>query len=100
MDYKYINIRRYIFIFFLCIDIMVILFLGIIGVLLTCVLEINCIVIGRLLYGISCGMINVAVPRLTYEVIPSTIVDGYGSLYPFSFTISSLIAFSSGTLLP
>jgi hypothetical protein len=50
---------------------LIIIILGLVGVIMTLVLDIYCILIGRLIYGFAGGLLNVAIPRYIYEAIPA-----------------------------
>ena len=75
-------------------------FIGIIGVGITLILDIKIILTGRVLYGISTGLIAVAMPRYMDEVLPPTLISLYGGLYCFSFAIATIIAYMLALGLP
>ena len=74
--------------------------IGIIGVGITLILDIKIILTGRVLYGISTGLIAVAMPRYMDEVLPPTMMGLYGGLYCFSFAIATIIAYLLALGLP
>lgn len=55
---------------------------------------------GRVLYGISIGLIAVALPRYMDEMLPSNILSVYGGLYCFSFALATIIAYLLALALP
>lgn len=68
-------------------------FFGIIGTVLTLILNIKIILGGRLLYGFATGLIAVAMPRYMDEVLPSKLISLYGGMWCFSFAIATIIAY-------
>lgn len=75
-------------------------YIGIIGVGITLILDIKIILTGRILYGISTGLIAVAMPRYMDEVLPPSLISLYGGLYCFSFAIATIIAYMLALGLP
>ena len=75
-------------------------YIGIIGAAITIYQRVWSIILGRLFYGFSVGMISVAMPRLMEETVPSKFVGFYGGLYCLSFAIATLIAFALAVFLP
>jgi len=60
---------------------MVILFnlVALLGCVLSCILNVPIMVIGRFLYGFACGVIVCATPKILEETIPAHAMDnGYG----------------------
>ena len=55
---------------------------------------------GRVLYGVSTGLIAVALPRYMDEMLPSNIISVYGGLYCFSFALATIIAYLLALGLP
>ena len=74
--------------------------IGILGVGLTLIQNIEAILAGRLLYGFSTGLIAVAWPRYMDEVLPSHLMGLYGGMYCFSFAIATIIAYLLALGLP
>ena len=74
--------------------------IGIIGVGLTLFLDIHIILSGRIIYGISTGLIAVAMPRYIDEVLPPSLISLYGGLYCFSFSIATIVAYMLALGLP
>lgn len=74
--------------------------IGIIGVGITLIMNINFILGGRLLYGFSTGLIAVAMPRYMDEVLPSSLISLYGGMYCFSFAIATILAYLLALGLP
>ena len=58
------------------------------------------ILIGRLIYGFSVGIIAIAMPRLMEETVPSYLVGFYGGLYCLSFATATLLAYALAVFLP
>ena len=58
------------------------------------------IIIGRLIYGFSVGIIAIAMPRLMEETVPSNLVGAYGGLYCLSFAFATLLAYALAVFLP
>lgn len=58
------------------------------------------IIIGRLIYGASVGIIAIAMPRLMEETVPSNLVGAYGGLYCLSFATATLLAYALAVFLP
>jgi len=58
------------------------------------------IIVGRLIYGLSVGIIAIAMPRLMEETVPSNLVGAYGGLYCLSFAFATLIAYAFAVFLP
>ena len=56
--------------------------------------------IGRLLYGLSTGLIAVAWTRYMDEVLPPHLISIYGALYCFSFAVATIIAYLLALGLP
>ena len=82
-------------------------FIGIIGAALTMIyrdddldLSLYLLLGGRVLYGISIGLIAVALPRYMDEMLPPNILSIYGALYCFSFALATIIAYLLALGLP
>jgi cyanate permease len=63
--------------------------IGILGISMTLFINIYLLLFGKLLYGVSVGLIAVSLPRYMDEVLPSNIVGTFGALYCFSFAIAT-----------
>ena len=74
--------------------------IGICGTTSTLFINLPLILAGRSLYGFSCGLIAVAMPRMMEEVLPPYLVSFYGGLYSFSFSIATIIAYLLALGLP
>ena len=55
---------------------------------------------GRVLYGVSCGMLAVAIPRYMDEILPSHLSGFFGGLYTFSFAVATIIGYILALGLP
>ena len=76
-------------------------FIGIIGTGITIYDEsFWCIIIGRLIYGFSVGIIAIGMPRLMEETVPSNLTGFYGGLYCLSFAFATLVAYMFAVFLP
>ena len=75
--------------------------LGIIGTGIT-IFDSNytAIIVGRLIYGFSVGIIAVSMPRLMEETVPGNLVGAYGGLYCLSFAFATLLAYALAVFLP
>lgn len=58
------------------------------------------IIVGRLIYGFSVGIIAIGMPRLMEETVPSQYVGSYGGLYALSFATATLLAYALAVFLP
>lgn len=74
--------------------------IGIVGVAITIYQQLWSIILGRLIYGFSCGLLAVSMPRLMEETIPGELVGFFGGLYCVSFAVAVLIAFGMALFLP
>ena len=75
-------------------------FIGIVGTGITIVQNFWAIIIGRLFYGFSVGIIAIAMPRLMEETVPSNLNGAYGGLYCLSFAFATLLAYALAVFLP
>lgn len=75
-------------------------FIGMVGISLTLLMTYEALVLGRLIYGFSVGLIAVAMPRLMEETVPGYLVGFFGSMYALSFSVATLIAFTLAVFLP
>ena len=74
--------------------------LGITGVSLTARLSFGTILIGRFMYGISCGIMGITSSRFVEETTPPSYFDRVAPIYSISRSLGELIAYSLGYLLP
>mmetsp|Transcript_15113 Transcript_15113/g.19110 ORF Transcript_15113/g.19110 Transcript_15113/m.19110 type:complete len:193 (-) Transcript_15113:971-1549(-) len=74
--------------------------LGIIGTAITIYEKVWAIIFGRLIYGLSVGIIAIAMPRLMEETVPSNLTGAYGGLYCLSFAFATLLAYALAVFLP
>ena len=75
-------------------------FVGMLGTGITMIQNFWAIVIGRFIYGLSVGMIAIAMPRLMEETVPNRLVGLFGSLYCLTFAVATLIAYALAVFLP
>jgi len=74
--------------------------IGIVGVGITMVPNFYAVIGGRVLYGLSVGMLAIATPRLMEETIPPYLVGGISAMYALSFAFAVLIADCLASILP
>ena len=74
--------------------------IGIVGTAITIYENFWAILIGRLIYGFSVGIIAIAMPRLMEETVPGYLVGFYGGLYCLSFATATLLAYALAVFLP
>jgi len=74
--------------------------IGIVGSGITIIQNFWAIIIGRLFYGFSVGIIAIAMPRLMEETVPSNLNGAYGGLYCLSFAFATLLAYALAVFLP
>jgi MFS family permease len=55
---------------------------------------------GRVLYGVGCGMLACAIPRFLDEMMPPNLMAFFGGLYTFSFSWAVIVAFMLALGLP
>ena len=80
--------------------IIVSLFIGFIGNLVTFRLNFYLIMIGRFMFGLSTGLFSSTVLRFINETVPFHLADYVSVIYVFISTVGSIIAFSFGSILP
>lgn len=73
---------------------------GIIGAAITIYQKFWAIILGRLIYGFSCGMLAISMPRVMEETIPGEWVGTMGGFYCLSFAFATLIAYAMAAFLP
>ena len=74
--------------------------MSLVGVVITLFLDIYCICVGRLIFGLACGVLSICVPRLIEETVPNHLLSTYGSATNFSATLGGMIACLMGAGLP
>lgn len=74
--------------------------IGIVGTAITIYQNFWAILIGRLIYGFSVGIIAIAMPRVMEETVPVNLVGFYGGLYCLSFATATLLAYALAVFLP
>jgi MFS family permease len=74
--------------------------LGIAGVLLTLVTNVPCILAGRLIFGLSTGILCANVPKYVEETIPANHLGLFGTIFPWSMGIGSIGSTVLGLGLP
>lgn len=62
--------------------------------------NVTALLIGRLIYGLSVGLIAIAMPRSMEETVPEHTVGTYGGLYCLSFATAVLTAYLLAIILP
>jgi hypothetical protein len=55
---------------------------------------------GRILYGISVGLLAVCTARLMEETLPLNVISGMGALYCVSFPFATFLADLMASILP
>ena len=58
------------------------------------------IIVGKMIYGFSVGLIAIAMPRVMEETVPGSYVGFYGGLYCLSFAAATLLAYMMAIFLP
>jgi MFS family permease len=58
------------------------------------------LIVGRLLYGLSVGILAIATPRLMEETVPPPLVGLFGAAYCFSMAGAVMIADVLASILP
>jgi MFS family permease len=74
--------------------------IGIVGCAITVYQKFWSIILGRLIYGFSCGMLAISMPRVMEETIPGEYVGILGGCYCLSFAFATLIAYAMAVFLP
>ena len=74
--------------------------IGIVGVGITVWQNYAAIICGRLLYGVSVGLLAIAMPRIMEETVPLEWVGFFGGCYCLSFAFATLIAYAMAVFLP
>lgn len=76
------------------------LFIGLIGNIVTYYLNFYFIMVGRFMFGISTGIFSSTIIRFINETVPFHIADSVSVLYVFISTFGSIVAFTFGNVLP
>lgn len=74
--------------------------IGIVGTAITIWENMWAIIFGRMIYGISVGMIAIAMPRLMDETVPLYLQGFYGGIYCLSFAAATLLAYTLAIPMP
>ena len=74
--------------------------IGIIGAGISMVESVTYIMVGRIIYGFSVGLIAIAMPRSMEETVPEHTVGTFGGLYCLSFATAVLTAYLLALILP
>lgn len=53
-----------------------------------------------MIYGYSCGLLAITMPRIMEETVPGEWVGFFGGCYCLSFAIATLIAYFMAVFLP
>lgn len=74
--------------------------IGILGAGITIYQRFWAIMLGRLIYGFSCGFIAISMPRTMEETIPNEYIGMFGGMYCLSFASATMIAYFMAYFLP
>lgn len=74
--------------------------MGIFGVGLTMIQNIECLLLGRVIYGTAVGIISVAMPRYLEEIVPLRLYSICIGLYAVSMNLGTICALCSAVFLP
>ena len=74
--------------------------IGIVGSLICLIESFAAIIIGKLIYGFSVGLIAIGMPRVMEETVPGAMVGFYGGLYCLSFAAATLLAYLMAVFMP
>ena len=66
-------------------------FIGILGCCITFLNKFVSVLVGMIIYGFSCGLLAVSMPRVFEETITNEWLWLYGGLYCFSMSFANLI---------
>ena len=75
-------------------------FIGIVGSAISMYETFLTIVVGKMIYGFSVGIIAIGMPRVMEETVPGSMVGFYGGLYCVSFAAATLLAFMMAIWMP
>lgn len=53
-----------------------------------------------MIYGFSCGLIAITMPRVMEETVPGEYVGLFGGCYCLSFAFATLVAYAMAVFLP
>ena len=74
--------------------------IGIVGSLISMYENFYTIIVGKMIYGFSVGLIAIGMPRVMEETVPGSMVGFYGGLYCLSFAAATLLAYLMAVFLP
>lgn len=74
--------------------------IGLLSVAITMIENIWIISIGRTIFGISCGIMIVCVPKMIEETVPHNLIGSFGIITNLSINWGMLIALLMGFGLP
>jgi len=74
--------------------------IGILGSIICLYENFYVIIVGKMIYGLSVGLIAIAMPRVMEETVPGSMVGLYGGLYCVSFAAATLLAYMMAIFLP
>jgi predicted MFS family arabinose efflux permease len=80
--------------------IMLSLYIGLLGNIVTIYLNFYMLLIGRFMFGVSTGIFSSTIIRFINETVPFHVADSLSVGYVFISTTGSIIAFSLGSVLP
>ena len=75
-------------------------YIGIVGSLVCLYENFYVIILGKMIYGFSVGLIAIGMPRVMEETVPGAMVGFYGGLYCLSFAAATLLAYMMAIFLP
>jgi MFS family permease len=74
--------------------------IGSCGAAITIYQNFYAIICGRLIYGFSCGLLAITMPRVMEETVPGELVGMFGGCYCLSFAFATLVAYAMAVFLP
>lgn len=74
--------------------------ISIVGVGITLVTNEIAICVGRLIWGLGCGVYSVVIPRYMDEIIPPYLLSKYGILVNSAGMFGEMLAMLMGAILP
>jgi len=75
-------------------------FIGIPGVALTLYLNLYTLLAGRVIFGLSCGLMTVAGPRMVEEYVPPHLYSTLAPIFTIAGPFGAFICLLGGLLLP
>ena len=75
-------------------------FIGIVGSIISMYENFYTIIVGKMIYGFSVGLIAIGMPRVMEETVPGAMVGFYGGLYCLSFAAATLLAYLMAVFMP